>query len=108
MKESKTRKTRQQQVVTIDHGSISEFTFEQALTELEKIVSELEREDLTLDNALHYFELGVHLARHCDSKLKGAQGKVTELFKGQQGQFIENVLGLSLESFVADGDITDE
>lgn len=73
-------------------------TFEDALSELEKIIEQLERDDLTLDKALEYFERGITLVRKCDTHLKSAQGKIKELLKGDNGEFIEKVLGISLDS----------
>jgi exodeoxyribonuclease VII small subunit len=74
-------------------------TFEEALDELAFIIEQLERDDLTLDNALLHFENGIRLMRTCDSHLKNAKGKLRELVKGEDGEFITRVLGESLESF---------
>jgi exodeoxyribonuclease VII small subunit len=75
--------------------------FEEALAELEKIIEQLEGTDLTLDTSLALFERGITLIRTCDSHLKSAQGKVAELCKDENGEFVEKVLGMSLEAFVA-------
>jgi exodeoxyribonuclease VII small subunit len=75
-------------------------TFESALAELETLVRDLERDDLTLDSALESFERGVKLLRACDTHLNHARGKITELLKGEDGAFIEKLLGTSLESFL--------
>ncbi len=107
MKENKTRSRKSQQLLSLDLSAISEMSFEQSVAELERMVEELERDDLSLEKALHYFENGVHLIRRCDSHLKNAQGKVKELFKGENGEFMERVLGLTLESFLA-GENQDE
>jgi len=107
MKENKTRSRKSQQVLPLDLSIISEMSFEQSVAELERMVEELERDDLSLENALHYFENGIHLIRRCDSHLKNAQGKVKELFKGENGEFMERVFGLTLESFLA-GENQDE
>lgn len=77
-----------------------ELTFERALSELEEIVSKLEKEDLSLDNALKYFERGVNLIRICENHLNSAKGKMTELIKGENGKYIEKILGESLEFFL--------
>lgn len=104
MKENKTKSRKSQQLLSLDHSSISKMSFEQSIAELERMVEELEREDLSLENALNYFENGIHLIRRCNSHLKNAQGKVKELFKGENGEFMERVLGLTLESFLAGED----
>jgi exodeoxyribonuclease VII small subunit len=77
-----------------------ELSFEDALLELEKTIEELERDDLTLEKALRFFERGIGLMRNCDSHLKSAQGKIQELLKGENGTFVEKVLGNTLESFL--------
>ncbi len=80
-------------------------TFEEALTDLENVIEQLERDDLTLDKALLHFEDGIRLMRHCDTHLKSAQGKLKELLKGEDGEFITEVLGISLESFIGGEEI---
>ena len=45
--------------------------------------------------------------RSCDAHLKSAQGKLRELLKGENGEFVEKVLGITLESFIA-GDSCDD
>jgi exodeoxyribonuclease VII small subunit len=82
-------------------------TFEKALKELEGVVGKLEGEELTLDDALECFEQGIRLMRLCDSHLKNAEGKVKELLKGENGQFVEKVLGMSADT-VFGGDGTNE
>ena len=77
------------------------LTFEEALERLEKTIEQLESADLTLDESLRFFEQGIGLIRACDTHLKKAKGKVTELLKGENGEYIEKVLGTTLESFVA-------
>jgi exodeoxyribonuclease VII small subunit len=57
----------------------TELTFEQAQTELEKIVERLEQGQASLDEALALWERGEELYAFCRKKLDGAQGKVEEL-----------------------------
>ena len=59
--------------------SETELTFEQAQTELEKIVERLEQGQASLDEALALWERGEQLYAFCREKLDGAQGKVEEL-----------------------------
>jgi exodeoxyribonuclease VII small subunit len=60
--------------------------FEAALKELEKIVTTLEKGDLSLDAALKHFERGITLTRLCQTSLKQAELKVEMLIEkdGQQ------------------------
>ncbi len=59
--------------------SETELTFEQAQTELEKIVERLEQGQASLDEALALWERGEQLYVFCRDKLDGAQGKVEAL-----------------------------
>jgi exodeoxyribonuclease VII small subunit len=56
--------------------------FEQALTELETLVAQLESADLSLDQSLTHFKRGVELTRHCQSILDDAQQTVEILSQG--------------------------
>jgi exodeoxyribonuclease VII small subunit len=57
----------------------AEPTFEQARTELERIVAQLESGQADLEGALALWERGEELYRLCVAKLDAAQGKVEEL-----------------------------
>ena len=51
-------------------------TIEESLTELERLVEELENGDLELDQALKKFEQGVKLSRECQKTLEEAEMKI--------------------------------
>jgi exodeoxyribonuclease VII small subunit len=53
--------------------------FEKTLTELEKLVVNLEEGDLSLDESLSNFKLGIELTRQCQSALDNAQQTVEQL-----------------------------
>ena len=53
--------------------------FEASLAELETLVEQLERGDLSLERSLRDFERGVQLARGCQQALKNAELKVQQL-----------------------------
>ncbi|MBE7215049.1 exodeoxyribonuclease VII small subunit [Shewanella benthica] len=57
------------------------LTFEESLTELERIVSDLEQGDVSLDDALKQFERGIKLVRNSQGKLEQAQQKVSILMQ---------------------------
>jgi exodeoxyribonuclease VII small subunit len=50
--------------------------FESAISELEKIVKQLEEGDLSLDTSLALFERGVELSRYCHDQLGAAQRRI--------------------------------
>ena len=56
-----------------------EPTFEQARTELERIVAQLESGQASLEDALALWERGEELYRLCLGKLDAAEGKIEEL-----------------------------
>ncbi|MCL1078782.1 exodeoxyribonuclease VII small subunit [Parashewanella spongiae] len=57
----------------------ADLSFEESLSTLEAIVSELEKGDISLDDALKQFEHGITLVRHSQSKLDQAQQRVSIL-----------------------------
>jgi exodeoxyribonuclease VII small subunit len=57
--------------------------FEQAITELEAIVSAMERDDLPLEQALSNYERGVKLLRQCQGTLAAAEQKIRVLEDGK-------------------------
>ncbi|PIE43142.1 MAG: exodeoxyribonuclease VII small subunit [Gammaproteobacteria bacterium] len=59
--------------------------FEASLAELEDIVRQMEKGNMTLDNSLAAFERGVKLSNHCQQTLKNAQQKVTQLVDSKDG-----------------------
>ncbi|RUO24414.1 exodeoxyribonuclease VII small subunit [Aliidiomarina minuta] len=67
-----------------DQQATSEATFEQAMNELEKIVSNLEQGDLPLEQSLQQFERAIELSRLSQQKLQQAEQKVSMLLR--QGQ----------------------
>ena len=61
-------------------------TFEESMTELEGIVSQLEIGEITLDDSLKLFEQGIKLAKNCRKKLDDAEKKVKILTIGENGE----------------------
>jgi exodeoxyribonuclease VII small subunit len=64
---------------------LAALSFEQALGELERIVQQLERGDVPLEQSIRIYERGAALRAHCDDKLKDAQLKVDQIVLGPQG-----------------------
>lgn len=58
-----------------------ELTYEQAISRLEEIVGILEKNEVSLDEALALFEEGTKLTSFCADKLKNAKVKITEINK---------------------------
>jgi exodeoxyribonuclease VII small subunit len=66
---------------------MSEIKFEESLKKLEKIVEDLEKGDLSLDEALKKYQDGIGLARMCSERLESAKKKVELLSKNKKGGF---------------------
>ncbi len=64
---------------------IARLSFEDALTELETIVRQLEDGKGELDQAIKTYERGAQLKRHCEAKLQDAQIKVEKVVLGPEG-----------------------
>jgi exodeoxyribonuclease VII small subunit len=60
-------------------------SFEQAMSELEALVDDMEKGDLPLEQALQKFERGISLARTSQSMLKQAEQKV-QMLMNENGQ----------------------
>ena len=55
--------------------------FEECLQRLEKIVEQLEKGEIPLEQALKLFEEGIALSNNCRKELEDAEGKVEILLK---------------------------
>ena len=67
-------------------AEISELSFEQALAELEKIVSELESGQAPLERSIEMYERGAQLKAHCETRLEAARLRVEKIVMGPSGQ----------------------
>ena len=59
--------------------------FEESLKRLEKIVEQMERGDLPLEDSIKLFEEGMQLSAECKTQLEEAEGKVQILMKQRDG-----------------------
>ena len=66
---------------------IENLSFEEALTELDTLVQQLEQGDLSLKDSISTFERGLKLSQLSQQKLKDAEQKIQILMtqNGQQG-----------------------
>ncbi len=58
---------------------IARMSFEEAMTELDRIVRQIEEGRGELDQAITAYERGVQLKRHCESKLKEAEARIEKI-----------------------------
>ncbi|MGC8121591.1 exodeoxyribonuclease VII small subunit [Marinobacter sp. VGCF2001] len=66
-------------------NSASIADFEKSLNELEQLVRDLEKGELSLEQSLAAFERGVKLTRECQSALKSAEQRVEQLVQNSDG-----------------------
>ena len=64
---------------TTDPASDDKLTFEEAIAELDELVSRMEDGGLSLDDSLKAFERGVMLTRKCQEALSQAELRVKTL-----------------------------
>lgn len=62
-----------------DSKELNALSFEQALSELEAIVSQLEKGDGALDEAIAAYARGAELKKHCQKKLDEARMQVEKI-----------------------------
>lgn len=64
---------------------INLMSFEDALQELEQIVSSMESGQIPLDETVKSYEKGILLKQHCEKKLQDAQQRVEQLNINKDG-----------------------
>ena len=60
--------------------------FEAAMAELEKIVDQLEKGQVGLEESIKLYERGEELKKHCDALLKGAEARIEKITLGADGK----------------------
>jgi exodeoxyribonuclease VII small subunit len=68
--------------------AIDDLSFEQALSELEKIVAELESGQAPLERSIEMYERGAWLKAHCEARLQAARLRVEKIVVGQGGEVL--------------------
>lgn len=62
------------------------MTFEEAMAELEKVVTALEGGQVPLEDSIALYERGAALRAHCEEKLRAAEEKVAQIALGPDGR----------------------
>lgn len=65
---------------------IKKLSFEEALAQLEEVVTQLDSGDVPLEKSIELYERGAKLKDHCDAKLKAAEEKVAQITLDAKGQ----------------------
>lgn len=63
---------------------VEAMSFEEALAALEKVVAQLERGEVPLEESIALYERGSALRAHCEARLKAAEERV-ELIRQKDG-----------------------
>ena len=58
---------------------VDEMSFEEAMHELESVVTQLDRGDVELDKSIALYERGAKLKARCEAELKRAEEKVAAI-----------------------------
>ena len=69
-----------------DAKDIAQLSFEEALKELEQIVSDLESGQAPLEASIEKYERGAKLKAHCEQKLEAARLRVEKIVVGAGGE----------------------
>jgi exodeoxyribonuclease VII small subunit len=67
------------------NNDVQSMSFEAALNELEKIVQNLERGEVALEESIRAYERGETLKAHCADLLKAAEDKVEKIRIARDG-----------------------
>lgn len=65
---------------------VTDMSFEEAMKELEAVVSRLESGDVPLEDSIKLYERGAALKEHCQKKLAEAEEKVAQITLDGNGQ----------------------
>ena len=68
---------------------ILNLTYEQALSELEKVVETLESGSAALDRSIELYSLGAMLKNHCQEKLRNAEEKVSVIMENDTNNTLD-------------------
>ena len=77
-------------------------TFETAMKQLEKIVQDLETDDMPLEKAIKTFEEGIKISKYCSEKLDESEKRITLLMQDSGGKKVSEI------PFVTENGISEE
>lgn len=70
----------------------NKITFEESMKNLETIVTELEKGDLSLDDSVEKFEEGIKISKECNNILEAAEKKISILLQNDGEVTEENFI----------------
>ena len=63
----------------LTEDEIKGLKFEQGLKKLEELVTQLDDGNLSLEESIYYYEIGIKLKSHCEKLLKTAELKILKV-----------------------------
>ena len=63
----------------LSEDEIKKLNFEEGLKKLEELVTQLDDGDLSLEESISYYEIGIKLKSHCEKLLKTAELKILKV-----------------------------
>ena len=79
--------------IMITENEIKELKFEEGLKKLEELVTQLDDGDLSLEESISYYEIGIKLKSHCEKLLKTAELKILKVSDKEKLITEELILG---------------
>lgn len=73
--------------MTVNNEEFEKLAFDDALKQLEEIVTKLESGSLSLEESITAFEKGMKLNKFCAAKLAEAEKKIEVLMKNSSGEW---------------------
>ncbi|NLW89321.1 MAG: exodeoxyribonuclease VII small subunit [Clostridiaceae bacterium] len=74
----------------MEPDNISELSYEEAVSELEKIIRKLENGQVGLEESLKLYSKGAELAKYCSDQLAEAEKKLMILSRNSEGEWTES------------------
>lgn len=68
---------------------IDNLSYEETITELEKVLKELEADECTLSESVERFKRGITLYNHCNELLSKAEGDIKIILKDNNGNITD-------------------
>ncbi len=63
------------------------LTFEEAIQKLDEVLKNLNQGDISLENAVQQYKIGLDMANFCQKKLKETEGEIRILQNGLEEAF---------------------
>jgi exodeoxyribonuclease VII small subunit len=73
-----------------ENVSTKKISFEEAFEQLEEIVENMEKGNMTLEDSLNNYQKGIELIKFCSKKIEDTERKITIITKNESGDIIES------------------